>query len=134
MKTILVVEPEEPLRSFYELELKEEGYRVIIARSSHVAVKLLRIKCPDLLIIDLWGWPEQTVARMEDVIHGTHIPVIINTGYPLSCVNVLLSERVTYVLKSSNLFRLKEQIRRLMTDKHVSAIDKRMPAALLRIL
>jgi DNA-binding NtrC family response regulator len=134
MKTILLVEPEELLRSFYALELQEDGFRVICARNSQEAAKMLSAKSPDLLIIDLWGWTEQTGEGIEDVMKAAYMPVIINTGYPMSCVNGLLSEKVAYVLKSSNLTKLKEQIPRMMKDTGPFAIEKRRPASLYSVV
>ncbi|MGB7910676.1 MAG: response regulator, partial [Desulfobaccales bacterium] len=53
MKTILVVDDDEAIRTLLQEELSDEGYRVLIAGNAREALKKVQEKALDLVILDI---------------------------------------------------------------------------------
>ena len=53
MKKVLIVEDDELLRMFYDIEISDMGYDVIIAKDGIEALDKVRKENPDLVILDL---------------------------------------------------------------------------------
>jgi CheY-like chemotaxis protein len=51
--TVLVVEDDEDIREILDLWLRDQGYRVIVARDGAVAVEVARRECPGLVLMDM---------------------------------------------------------------------------------
>ena len=53
MKTILLIDDEENIRSVFGLALRHQGYRVIEAESGDIGIELARKHLPDLILTDI---------------------------------------------------------------------------------
>ena len=53
MKTILVVDDDEAIRTLLQEELEEEGYKVMIATNARDALKMVAAEFLDLVILDI---------------------------------------------------------------------------------
>lgn len=53
MKKLLIVEDDDILRMFYEMEISEMGYDVILAKDGEEALDKVRKENPDLVVLDL---------------------------------------------------------------------------------
>jgi len=81
MAHILLVEDEEKLARFVELELSYEGYEVSVAHDGLSGLTLAREKNPDLLILD-WMLPGLTGLEVCRRLRttGSQVPVILLTA------------------------------------------------------
>lgn len=81
MPHILLVEDEEKLARFIELELSSEGYRTSVAHEGMTGLSLAREAAPDLVILD-WMLPGITGIEICRRLRGTgiQVPVILLTA------------------------------------------------------
>lgn len=79
--TILLVEDEERLARFIELELSSEGYDISVAHDGLTGLTMAREAPPDLLILD-WMMPGMTGLEVCRRLRatGSKIPVILLTA------------------------------------------------------
>jgi DNA-binding response OmpR family regulator len=111
VKTIIIVESDPLLRHLYELELSEEGYDIIPATTGSEALQILEMKAADLVITDIEKWDEGAAWQLSSLFHRLDCPVIINTGYPSELMGGVLIKKAAHVLKSSDMTKLKSQIK-----------------------
>lgn len=80
MKTILVVEDEESLRTPLAFSLRRDGYEVLEAESGEVALATLEAATPDLILLDLMlpGISGTEVCRQ--VRRTSKVPIIMVTA------------------------------------------------------
>jgi two-component system response regulator (stage 0 sporulation protein F) len=82
MKTILVVDDDEAIRTLLQEELEEEGYKVLIATNARDALKMVAAEALDLVILDI-RMPGmdglEALPRILGIKEG--LPVIMNTAY-----------------------------------------------------
>jgi two-component system nitrogen regulation response regulator NtrX len=82
MKTILVVDDEKNLRLFYEKELADEGYRVLLAADAREALECLKSVRPDLVVLDI-KMPGmdglETLSRLRGM--NDALPVVIVSAH-----------------------------------------------------
>ncbi|MEL6319583.1 MAG: response regulator, partial [Cyanobacteria bacterium J06626_14] len=80
-QTIVVVEDEEKLARFIEMELKYEGYEVNVSNDGLTGLTQIRNANPDLVILD-WMMPGMTglevCRRLRQT--GSKVPVILLTA------------------------------------------------------
>jgi len=120
MSRILVVDDESSIRLLYSHELADEGYEVVTSASAADAVDKLRKDEFDLILLDIKLKNESGLDLLQRIVKERHnLPVIICTAY--SCYKDDFSAWLAdgYVVKSSDLTELKEEIRRVL-DKRVS--------------
>ncbi len=82
-ETILVVEDEEDIRELLKYNLEKEGYQVIGAATGEEALKTMRGRLPDLMLLDLMlpGLDGLEVCRRIRVEPQTrHLPIIMLTA------------------------------------------------------
>jgi len=113
MKMVLLVEPDEILRAFYELELRDDGFDVVSAGSISDAAAVLETEDPDVLIADYRPYPDMSSRQMLQLLNTAETPIIILSCVPLQNVPDGLSKPAACVIKSSNTKELKKQIQRL---------------------
>jgi len=115
---LLVVDDEVNQGLLYEQELTEEGYDVDVVNSGTDALERIASQRYDLVVLDI-GMPDldglETLGRMLSV--NNRIPVILNTAYPSYKDNFMSWAADAYVVKSSDLTELKEQIRQALTKR-----------------
>jgi DNA-binding response OmpR family regulator len=115
MKTILVVDDDEAIRTLLQEELEEEGYKVMIATNARDALKMVAAESLDLVILDI-RMPGmdglEALPRILGIKEG--LPVIMNTAYSQYQDSFMSWAADAYVVKSSDLTELKEKVKELV--------------------
>lgn len=118
MPTLLVIDDEAGLRMLYEQELTEAGYAVVTAANLDEAAKRLDGGGIDLVILDIKLKNENGLDFLQKIVRERHeLPVILSTAF--SCYRDDFSAWLAdgYVVKSSDLGELKEEIARVLKKK-----------------
>ena len=115
MKTILVVDDEEPIRLLYQEELREAGYHVEVAADGHQALRMVQQRRPDLMTVDIKmpGMDGIDLVRRVREIHRD-LPIIICTAYGDFKYDFGTWASDAYITKSADLGELKGKIRELL--------------------
>ena len=83
MKTILVADDEEDLRTIVHMTLEDPQYRILEAADGNSVLQLVQQERPDLLILD-WMMPGKTglevIKILRDISVAQHLPVILLTA------------------------------------------------------
>jgi two-component system, response regulator, stage 0 sporulation protein F len=115
MKTILVVDDDEAIRTLLQEELEDEGYKVLIATNARDALKMVASEALDLVVLDV-RMPGmdglEALPRILGIKEG--LPVIMNTAYSQYQDSFMSWAADAYVVKSSDLTELKEKIKELV--------------------
>jgi CheY-like chemotaxis protein len=115
MKTILVVDDDDAIRTLLQEELEDEGYKVLIAANAREALKMVEAEPLDLVILDI-RMPGmdglEALPRILGIKEG--LPVILNTAYSQYQESFMSWAADAYVVKSSDLTELKEKIKKLV--------------------
>ena len=115
MKTILVVDDDEAIRTLLQEELEEEGYKVLIATNARDALKMVAAEPLDLVILDI-RMPGmdglEALPRILGIKEG--LPVIMNTAYSQYQDSFMSWAADAYVVKSSDLTELKDKVKELI--------------------
>ena len=80
MATILIVEDEKKIARFLELELKHEGYEVLIAFDGRSGLETAIEADPDLLILDLMLPELSGIEVCRRLRHSSDLPIIMLTA------------------------------------------------------
>ncbi len=111
MATILIVDDDEHQRLLYKEELELEGYEVILTSTGQEAVAAIADSEINCVVLDI-AMPGmngvETMAKMLDV--DRQLPIILHTAYPSYKDDFMTWAAEAYVIKSSDLSELKEQI------------------------
>ncbi len=115
MKTILVVDDDEAIRTLLQEELSDEGYQVLIAASAREALKKVQEEALDLVILDI-RMPGmdglEALPRILGLKEG--LPVILNSAYTQYQESFMSWAADAYVVKSSDLTELKAKVKELI--------------------
>lgn len=115
MKTILVVDDEDPIRRLIELELKDDGYEVLTAANAQDALKLVQTEPLDLVILDI-RMPGmdglEALPRILGLKEG--LKVILNTAYSQYQESFMSWAADAYIIKSADLTELKAKVKELL--------------------
>ena len=118
MSKILVVEDEPNQRLLYQIELEDEGYRVITASEGREALQLVRKEHPDLVVLDLRIPGMDGVAVLERMMGlNSKLPVIIYSAYDIFRDDFMTWAAEVYLVKSSNVDVLKGEIQRVLSER-----------------
>ena len=83
MKTVLIADDEESLRTLIETTLEAPGLRILHAANGKEAAELARREHPDLILLD-WMMPGKTGIEVAEALRGepgtAHIAIIMLTG------------------------------------------------------
>jgi DNA-binding response OmpR family regulator len=118
MAKILVVDDEDSIRLLYSEELAEEGHEVSTAATAVEAVAKLEELTYDLVVLDIKLKNESGLDLLQKIVKERHeMPVILCTAF--SCYKDDFSTWLAdgYVVKSSDLTELKEEIKRVLARK-----------------
>jgi CheY-like chemotaxis protein len=82
MDRILVVDDEKPVREALAALLRQEGYRVVVAESGHVAVEAIEAFTFDFIIVDIF-MPEMNGLETIKVFrrNAPSVPIVAMSGY-----------------------------------------------------
>ena len=115
MKTILVADDEEAIRTILEEELKDEGYRVITVSNARDALKMVETEPLDLVILDI-RMPGmdglEALPRIMGIKEG--LKVILNTAYSQYQESFMSWAADAYIIKSADLTELKNKVKELL--------------------
>jgi len=122
MANLLVVDDEANIRLLYAQELSDEGYHVVTAASALEAVEKLVAAPFDLVVLDIKLRNESGIELLQRIVKERHtLPVILCTAF--SCYKDDFSAWLAdgYVVKSSDMQELKEEIKRVLAKKQKAA-------------
>ncbi len=115
MKTILVVDDDEAIRTLLQEELEDEGYKVLIATNAREALKMVETDPLDLVILDI-RMPGmdglEALPRMLGLKES--LPVILHTAYNQYQESFMSWAAEAYVVKSADLTELKAKVKELI--------------------
>jgi len=116
MKTILVVDDDDAIRLLIEMELSDEGYRVLTASNAKDALEMVQNEDLDLVILDI-RMPGmdglEALPRMLGLKEG--LKVILNTAYSQYQESFMSWAADAYVIKSADLSELKAKVKELLS-------------------
>jgi two-component system, OmpR family, phosphate regulon response regulator OmpR len=115
MKTILVVDDNDRIRSIYRKKLSQEGYRVLESSSADEANDLLLIYKVDMLLLDI-NMPsvDGVVFHMVTEMFHPDIKVIVASVYPIDNQKLLIKDADDYFDKSEGLKVLVNKVKSLL--------------------
>jgi two-component system response regulator (stage 0 sporulation protein F) len=117
MKTILVVDDDDAIRTLLTEELTDEGYQVLTAADAREALKKVEQEALDLVILDI-RMPGmdglEALPRILGMKEG--LPVILNTAYAQYKESFMSWAADAYVVKSSDLSELKAKVKELVGE------------------
>jgi DNA-binding NtrC family response regulator len=122
MAKLLVVDDEANIRLLYAQELSDEGYEVVTAGSALEAVEKLEGADFDLVVLDIKLKNESGIELLQRIVKERHtLPVILCTAF--SCYKDDFSAWLAdgYVVKSSDMQELKDEIKRVLAKRQKSA-------------
>lgn len=122
MAKLLVVDDEANIRLLYAQELSDEGYQVVTAGTALEAVEKLEADTFDLAVIDIKLKSESGIELLQRIVKERHtLPVILCTAF--SCYKDDFSAWLAdgYVVKSSDLQELKDEISRVLAKRQKAA-------------
>jgi len=115
MKTVLIVDDEKYLRLLYEQELRDEGYRVLIAENGEQALEKIHHEQIDLAILDIKMEGMTGIETLKEIMDiNKDIKVILNSAYSSFKADFSTWSADAYLIKSSNLKELKEKVAELL--------------------
>jgi len=117
MAHLLIIDDEGDIRHLYAAELEDEGHSVVTCGNRTEAMEQLRHQVFDLIILDIQLDQESGLELLQQIAREQeNIPVILCTAY--SCYKEDFSSWLAdaYVVKSSNLDELKNEVRRILAQ------------------
>ena len=117
MKRILIVDDEPHICELYRSDFEDEGYDVSVANSGEEALEEAEKNPPDLIILDIQMPGMDGIETLEKLIgKDKGIPVILNTAYSHYKEDYRTWGAEAYVVKSSDTTRLKQEVKRLLSE------------------
>jgi DNA-binding NtrC family response regulator len=118
MAKLLVVDDESSIRLLYTHELVEEGHEVTTAASAVEAAEKLEQGDFDLVVLDIKLKNESGLDLLQKIVKERHeMPVILSTAFSFYKDDFSAWLADGYVVKSSDLTELKEEIQRVLAKK-----------------
>jgi CheY-like chemotaxis protein len=116
MKNVLIVDDEEDIRTLYESELSGEGIQTYSVSSGEEALKFIETnQTIDLVILDIKMAQIDGLQVLEQLKNKrSNIPIILNSAYSTYKNNFTSWLADAYLVKSSNLAELKNQVKELL--------------------
>ncbi len=115
MAHLLVIDDEGDIRHLFAAELEDEGHTVVTCGDHKEAIGQLRQQLFDLVILDIQLDQESGLELLQKIAQEHEkTPVILCSAY--SCYKDDFSSWLAdaYVVKSSNLDELKNEVRRIL--------------------
>jgi DNA-binding response OmpR family regulator len=115
MERILIVEDNPKERLLLEEELRKEGYEIVVAADGREAIESAREFPPHLVIMDI-ELPEMNgvEALVQILTLNNRVPSIFYTGFASYKESFRSWAADSYVVKSSDLGPLKQEIKALL--------------------
>lgn len=116
---ILVVEDDADQRTLLDYTLSKEGYDISMASNGREAVDMAAAKRPDLIVMDIRMPPGMNGIEALGEILGKDksIPVILHSAFSSYKDDFMSWAAEKYIVKSSDLNKLKEAIKEVLAKK-----------------
>jgi DNA-binding response OmpR family regulator len=115
MAHLLVVDDEGDIRHLFAAELEDEGHSVVTCGDRSEALEQLRRQSFDLIILDIQLNQESGLELLQQIARERQdTPVILCTAYSSYKDDFSSWLADAYVVKSSNLEELKNEVRRIL--------------------
>jgi len=119
--TVLVVDDEDSIRALYQAELEEEGYRVFSAPDGAGALALLEKEAVHVVVLDIKLRGESGLQVLQEIVRRfKDVPVILSTAYGSYKDDFSSWLAEAYVVKSSSMNELKDQVARIINRRYGS--------------
>ncbi len=115
MAHLLIIDDEGDIRHLYAAELEDEGHTVVTCGNRNDAMEQLHHQVFDLVILDIQLGQESGLELLKQIAREREkIPVVLCSAY--SCYKDDFSSWLAdaYVVKSSDLSELKNEVRRIL--------------------
>src|SRR5580658_3332242 len=133
MSTILIVEDEPKLRRLLELDLSEEGHRVLAAPDAEQGLKLLRSESIDIVVTDL-KMPGMDGLEFLHAVKRTNaaLPVVVMTAYGTveTAVEAMKAGASDYVLKPFSLAEMRLVVQKELDVRRLREENRSLREAL----
>ncbi|MBU1209453.1 MAG: response regulator [Proteobacteria bacterium] len=118
MEKVLCVDDDLSLLRLYQDELREEGYKVILAKDGKEALAKFEKEKPQVVVMDIRMPVMDGIETLTTMMgKDRQVPVILNTAYPQYRDNFMTWGAEAYVIKSSDLTELKQKIREVLNKR-----------------
>ena len=117
--SVLIVDDEDSIRALYRAELEEEGYQVFCAPDGASALQLLEKETIHVVVLDIKLKGESGLQVLQNIVQRfKNVPVILSTAYGSYKDDFSSWLAEAYVVKSSSLNELKEQVARILGRRY----------------
>lgn len=117
MAHLLVVDDEGDIRHLYAAELEDEGHTVVTCGNSADALAQMQHQVFDLVILDIQLDKESGLELLQKIARERQdTPVILCTAYSSYKDDFSSWLADAYVVKSSNLDELKNEVQRILSS------------------
>lgn len=112
MAKVLIVEDDEGISEFVELELKHEGYETVLAKSGREGLEKFESENPDMILLDVMLPEMNGLEVLRRIRSKSNVPVILETarGETIDKINGLNSGADDYISKP---FEIEELLARM---------------------
>jgi len=130
MSKILIVEDDDGISEFVDLELKHEGFETIIAKTGREGIEKFESENPDMILLDVMLPEINGLEVLRRIRSKSNVPVILETarGETIDKINGLNSGADDYIAKPFEieelLARMNAVLRRVNSSKTGSNIIK----------
>lgn len=130
MAKILIVEDDDGISDFVNLELKHEGFETIIAKTGREGMEKFESENPDLILLDVMLPELNGLEVLRRIRAKSNIPVILETarGETIDKINGLNSGADDYISKPFEieelLARMNAVLRRVNSPKSSTSVIK----------
>lgn len=116
---ILFVDDEDNVRLLYKTTFEREGYEVLLASSGEEALSILQKGEPvDLIVLDIKMKGMSGLDTLQKIVkEELKIPVILSTAYVSYQEDYVSWFADAYVVKQADLTELKNEVKRLLSER-----------------
>lgn len=120
MARLLVIDDEGDIRYLYAAELEDDGHEVATAGNSAEALEKIRSQEFDLVVLDIKLDQESGLDLLQEIAREqSNVPVILCSAFSSYKDDFSSWLADAYVVKSSNLDELKQEVRRILDRRQV---------------
>ena len=117
--TILVVDDEDSIRALYQAELEDDGYKVFCVSDGASALRVLDTETVHVVVLDIKLRGESGLQVLQEIVRRfKDVPVILSTAYGSYKDDFSSWLAEAYVVKSSSMDELKEQVGRILVRRY----------------
>ena len=113
MGNVLLVDYNTNQRILYEMALREDGYNVVSVGSAKEALLNVEFLSPDIIVLDIL-MPDMDGIQLINRLFDKRHKIVVHTAYETFENNLMMFGVDAYILKSSDLTRLKNKLRELL--------------------